>query len=38
MAPRKSSKIWKNTGGDQEEVLSIEEKFGGYKTKVREII
>ena len=24
-------KIWKDLGGDQEEVLSIE-KFGGYKT------
>ena len=30
-------KIWKDLGGDQEEVLSIE-KFGGYKTEVEEII
>ena len=28
------SKIWKDLGGDQEEVLSIE-KFGGYKTEVK---
>ena len=27
-------KIWKDLGGDQEEVLSME-KFGGYKTKSR---
>ena len=27
-------KIWKDLGGDQEEVLSIE-KFGGYKTEVK---
>ena len=26
--------IWKDIGGDQEEVLSIE-KFGGYKTSVK---
>ena len=26
-------KIWKDLGGDQEEVLSID-KFGGYKTEV----
>ena len=24
-------KIWKNIGGNQEEILSVE-KFGGYKT------
>ena len=30
-------KIWKGLGEDQEEVLSIE-KFGGYKTEVKEII
>ena len=30
-------KIWKDFGGDQEEVLSIE-RFGGYKTEVEEII
>ena len=30
-------KIWKDTGGDQEEVLSTE-KFGGYNIKVKEII
>ena len=28
-------KIWKDLGGDQEEVLSLE-KFGGYKTEVKE--
>ena len=28
-------KIWKDLGGDQEEVLSIE-NFGGYKTEVKE--
>ena len=28
-------KTWKNLGGGQEEVLSIE-KFGGYKTEVKE--
>ena len=28
-------KIWKETVGDQQEVLSIE-KFGGYKTEVKE--
>ena len=27
-------KIWKELGGDQEEVLSIE-KFGGYNTDVK---
>ena len=27
-------KVWKDLGGDQEEVLSME-KFGGYKTKSR---
>ena len=27
--------IWKDIGGDQEEVLSTE-KFGGYKTEVKE--
>ena len=27
-------KIWKDVGGDQEEVLSTE-KFGGYKTEVK---
>ena len=30
-------KIWKGLGGNQEEVLSIE-KFGGYKTEVKERI
>ena len=30
-------KIWKDLGGDQEEVLSIE-KFGGYKIEARERI
>ena len=30
-------KMRKDSGGDQEEVLSLE-KFGGYKTEVREII
>ena len=30
-------KIWEDLGGDQEEVLSIEE-FGGYKTVVKERI
>ena len=30
-------KIWQDLGGDQEEVVSIEE-FGGYKTVVQEII
>ena len=30
-------KIWKDLGGDQEEVLSME-KFGGYKTEGNEII
>ena len=29
-------KIWKELGGDQEGVLSVE-KFGGYKTEVKEI-
>ena len=29
--------IWKDLEGDQEEVLSLE-KFGGYKTKVKERI
>ena len=29
--------IWKDIGGDQEEVLSIE-NFGGYKTEVKERI
>ena len=28
-------KIWKDLGGNQEEVL-FTEKFGGYKTKVKE--
>ena len=28
-------KIWKDIGGDQEEKLSTE-KFGGYKTEVKE--
>ena len=27
-------KVWKDVGGNQEEMLSTE-KFGGYKTKVR---
>ena len=27
-------KIWKDLGGDQEEVLSTD-KFGGYKTEVK---
>ena len=27
-------RIWKDLGGDQEEVLSIK-KFGGYKTQVK---
>ena len=27
-------KVWKDLGGDQEEVLSIE-KFGGYKTEAK---
>ena len=27
-------KIWKDLGGNQDEVLSIE-KFGGYKTEVK---
>ena len=30
-------KIWKDLGGDQEEVLSME-KFSGYKTEVKEIL
>ena len=30
-------KVWKYIGGDQEEVLSAE-KFGGYKTEVKEMI
>ena len=30
-------KIWKGVGGGQEEVRSTE-KFGGYKTEVKEII
>ena len=30
-------KVWKDLGGDREEVLSIE-KFGGYKTEVKETI
>ena len=30
-------KIWKDLGGNQEEVLS-EDKFGGYKTEVKERI
>ena len=30
-------KIWKDSGEDQEGVLSIE-KFGGYKTQVKERI
>ena len=30
-------KIWKDTGEDQEEVMSLE-KFGGYKTEVKERI
>ena len=30
-------KTWKGLGGDQEEVLSTE-KFGGYKTEVKEVI
>ena len=29
-------KIWKDIGGDQEEILSVE-KLGGYKTEVKEI-
>ena len=28
-------KIWKELGGDQEDILSVE-KFGGYKTEVNE--
>ena len=27
-------KVWKDVGGNQEEMLSTE-KFGGYKTKVK---
>ena len=27
--------VWKDTGGSQEETLSIE-KFGGYKTELKE--
>ena len=30
-------KVWKDLGGNQEEILSIEE-FGGFKTKVNERI
>ena len=30
-------KVWKDLGGDQAEVLSVE-KFGGYKTEVKERI
>ena len=30
-------KVWKDIGGNQEEVLSIE-KFAGYKTEVKEKI
>ena len=29
-------KIWKDLGGDQEEVLLPTEKFGGYKKEVKE--
>ena len=32
-----SREIWKDLGGDEKEVLPIE-KFGGYKTKEKEII
>ena len=30
-------KVWKDVGGNQEEILSIE-KFAGYKTEIKEII
>ena len=30
-------KVWEDLGGDQKEVLSTD-KFGGYKTEVKEII
>ena len=30
-------KIWKDLGGDQEQVLSME-KSGGYRTEVKEIM
>ena len=30
-------KVWKDIGGNQEEILSIE-KFAGYKTEVKEMI
>ena len=30
-------KVWKDIGGNQEEILSIE-KFAGYKTEVKESI